>query len=103
MGWQNWPYWLKFGLIFLIAYVVLTIPFVLNYNYKESKINENLFSYPSTIINLPAGILLFSFGMINVLGEMNWEIIPIIFINGIIYFLICVLIGAVYNHIFKKE
>ncbi|MBI2631989.1 hypothetical protein HYW75_03225 [Candidatus Pacearchaeota archaeon] len=90
MGWKNWPYWLKGGVIGIIFIYLILLLGIFNI------LNENSFLY---ILLLPALVVFFYFPYTFNLGGYEWQ-----FITYSIYGLIIgALIGWIYGKIKKKK
>ncbi len=106
MGWKNWPYWVKGGLIFTI--LVLLVTFIIGLIAVISYSNI-LFSGKDIFLIYFIIIYLFpSYSLLNVLKHspgsfLEGDIITAIISSSIIWFLIGALIGFIIGKIKQKK
>ena len=103
MGWKEWPYWLKGGIISLIYIVyALLIQFLIFNKLSNNVLNGNWIFIPLGILQLPligASIILFLNSSPEQLSITS--IIPL-FIGSIILILLGIFIGWIVGKIKNK-
>lgn len=100
MGWKDWSYWLKGGVIALIIQILFFLIDSLNGSFLDTRI-----SLPLIIIWILMGSLNLSFGCYNkgviTLSNCTSYIIVSFILNLLLYFLVGALIGWIIGKVRK--
>jgi len=113
MGWSDWPYWLKGGIIGVTYAVILTIYFFYSpFRLSSIPIIGFLFTIISYIFNFPfiliLGLSFYGFSFLVLFGVSGlapdiYFHLEIMITSSILYFIIGSIIGLIYGKIKSRK
>lgn len=104
MGWKDWPYWLKGGIIGLIVFLVISLFFIL-YEFIGIGVFIDFFFILSIFFSIITSLPFYIYDFILQILSINiyWNSFSL-FISGVInYFFTGAIIGWIYGKIKERK